>query len=102
MVIRKGGEDTAMQWAISVLFLIMVAVIILANLGKAASQNQQRRAPRPGSPRSEDEPRPTPPPLPAPRAGRSPAEVERFLEEINRRRLEAAESRRRAAEAVRK
>lgn len=91
-----------MPWAITVILLIMVAVIILSNLGRAARLDQRRTPPRPLPPRNDLENRPAPPPLSGPKTRRSPSEVERFLEEINRRRLETAERRRRPEEAVRK
>ena len=54
-----------MPWAVSLLILLVVAVIILANLGRAMQQDQQRRTPRQTPPRSEGD-NAWPPPLSLP------------------------------------
>src|SRR5215831_1854950 len=78
-----------MNWALWLILLIPVAVSILSLLFRPPKE-EPRRGPRMRQPQEGAGPRP-------PR--RSVSDIDQFLEEINRRRREAAE-RRRAAEAL--
>jgi hypothetical protein len=72
-----------MGWVKWLIPLVVVFVIILSNLAKITQEekkNVPRRRPRP----AEDNP---------PRPRRSPGEIDKFLEEINRRRREGTEQR---------
>lgn len=69
------------KWAIP---LVVVAVIILSNLGKAIQDRQKRTQRNPPPPRPDDG---SEPPPARPRG--TAANVERYLEGINRRRFEA-------------